>query len=293
MNRILVRRGGALGDVILTTPIVRRLKHENPSSEIWVETGYPEVFHGNPYVAGVNGSGPFNRLINLDLAYEMRPKMHVVDAYSEAAFGCADAGVVGKQQWLAHSVVRFMAANKQFIAVHAAVSWPNRTIPQSTWDSVSHRLLDEGFIVVAIGTTRDMLPTGAIDLRNIPTLPELVGFLDLCGGFIGSDSALLHVAGATAVPIVGIFTSVKPEYRMPLRYAPQTSVTMPGLDCLGCLAEEPPPVTYVGCRRGDLACREVSADQIVEALLDLVGPLKSETPRCAVIGRGVSVVQGG
>ena len=38
MERISVRRTGAFGDVIDTTPVIRRLRQENPDAEIDVLT---------------------------------------------------------------------------------------------------------------------------------------------------------------------------------------------------------------------------------------------------------------
>lgn len=86
---ILVRRTGALGDVVLMTPIVHQLRRVYPDARIHVITAYPAVFFNNPwnielripecgtpcYDVGID--------INLNLAYERRPTMHVVDAYSD------------------------------------------------------------------------------------------------------------------------------------------------------------------------------------------------------------------
>jgi ADP-heptose:LPS heptosyltransferase len=41
VTSILVRRTGAFGDVIDTTPVVRRLREENPDAEIDVDTHIP------------------------------------------------------------------------------------------------------------------------------------------------------------------------------------------------------------------------------------------------------------
>ena len=43
-KKILVSRRGALGDVIMTTPIVRRLRQENPNAIIDIKTNYPDIY---------------------------------------------------------------------------------------------------------------------------------------------------------------------------------------------------------------------------------------------------------
>ena len=74
---ILICRTGALGDVILTTPIVRWFGYHNPQSEIIVQTAYPMVFRDYENQRGFHNvrtispeSRTSGRLINLDLAFE-------------------------------------------------------------------------------------------------------------------------------------------------------------------------------------------------------------------------------
>ena len=58
VTSILVRRTGAFGDVIDTTPVVRRLRQENPDAEIDVDTQYPHVFLNSPHRIGFSAILP-------------------------------------------------------------------------------------------------------------------------------------------------------------------------------------------------------------------------------------------
>jgi len=78
--RILIKRRQALGDVIMTTPIVRRLRQElGRDAIINVATDNPSAFLNNPHIdAVISGGDPtdgYDRMIDLDLAYERRPEM--------------------------------------------------------------------------------------------------------------------------------------------------------------------------------------------------------------------------
>jgi len=55
MNSILVIRLTSLGDVILTTPVIRALKSAYPSAaiDVAVDARYREVWHGNPHVRNI------------------------------------------------------------------------------------------------------------------------------------------------------------------------------------------------------------------------------------------------
>ena len=88
MERILVRRTGAFGDVIDTTPVIRRLRQENPDAEIDVLTQYPGVFKDSPHRIGFKRDVKYDRFIDLDMAFERNlRRVGIVESYMEVAFG--------------------------------------------------------------------------------------------------------------------------------------------------------------------------------------------------------------
>lgn len=273
---ITVRRSGALGDVILTTPVIRRLRAENPDAWIEVETAYPDVFAKNPHVNAVNGKEAV-RLINLDLAYETSPDLHIVRAYMMTAF--SDYGIPDELQqevFQNRRKVFEQYPERPYVAIHAAqAGWRNRTLPRSTWKRVIEGLRKEGLFPVLVGTERDMLDDGVQITRfcstNIRAHAQLI---QSCRAFIGSDSAMLHIAGATDVPIIGVFTCAMPHTRLPWRHGElgwNCDAVVPPISCTGCLARREPPVTTEYCERGDTACvKRVDPDEIVKAALQLI-----------------------
>jgi ADP-heptose:LPS heptosyltransferase len=289
MKTILVRRNGALGDVVLATPIVRRLKKENPNAIIYVETysSYLSVFKGPNTGASdgmygtllrAAGSSPaveyYDKIINLNLAYEKRPNMHIVEAYMVEAFGEKDADCLDmdfRQELFFDRTTLPNIKGKGYIAVHAAVAgWANRTLPRDTWKEVLHRLGVAGLRPILVGTERDAAPGFDCPSFLIPDIHAQARLIQSCECFIGSDSGLLHVAGCTDTPIVGVFTCASPENRLPFREK-CVAVAPPGLDCLGCLHRRDAPVTTEHCERGDNACvRDVRATDIVDAVLKLI-----------------------
>jgi ADP-heptose:LPS heptosyltransferase len=271
MKRILVRRMGALGDVILATPIVRRLRRENPSAQIWMQTAYPNVFDGNvhlnpPPIESVD------RYIDLDLAYERRPHMHTVCAYMQQAFG-DDGDPADRQQELFYRLDIPFTVPRPFVVVHATgVSWRSKIRSPQWWRDVHTQLRQAGFTTVAIGTPGDFADGAQIDARQQNHLPTLAGLMHQAACFVGVDSGPLHIAGATDVPIVSLFTVCRPELRLPWRggeVGRDCLALTPSLDCVGCLHEAPPPVTMLGCRRGDYACvadTSIPVERVVDAV---------------------------
>lgn len=275
---ILVRRTGALGDVVLATPVLRRLRRDYPDARITVHTGCPEVFAENPHVNAVNAAGHFDRVIDLDLAYEKRPHLHVVDAYWTEAFG--DIGDPADMQQVLPPAPPAAVPDitGPYVVLHAPMlGWRSRVLPMTFWDDVAAGLRARGLMPVFVGRRPDYAEghRGVLDLRDRLTLGAVRVVIDRAACFVGMDSGLLHVAGATMTPIVGVFTCALPERRLPWRKGVlgyRCMPVQPALPCLGCLHEIPPPVTSMTCRRGDTACTgpaAPAAQQVVEAVLAL------------------------
>ena len=273
-----VHRTGALGDVILTTPIVRRLKELYPEKEIWISTICPDAYWNNPRVAKVvrsKGEIASDVIFDLDLVYEKDPKRLITSAYAEAVFGSDDFDLKPEMWSTTQNFVRARSmlsgidfTKDKVIVIHMAVSWPNRTWPREKWMNVIRGLSAQNYRVVVIGRGSDFkadLYGGVYNLNDILNVQEIREVIRNAGCFVGMDSGMIHVAQTTSTPIVGMFTCAKAEYRIS-RYENVTPL-IPSVDCYGCLHEQAPPVTFVGCKRGDLKClTDITPEMVVNAI---------------------------
>ena len=99
-------------------------------------------------------------------------------------------------------------------------------------NEISRFMLGKGITAVFLGATQ--VPNGAghlietafaeeidfstgRDLRGKTTLLEAAKIISEAKFILGVDNGLLHLAGCTDTPIIGGFTTVKPEHRMPYR----------------------------------------------------------------------------
>lgn len=258
---ILIRRTGAMGDVLLTTPIVARFRAEYGSDAIIdVHTGVPQVYAGtgykNPHVTDINmpRAAGYDIVCELDGVYERDRKRHQVHAFMEAAFG-DDEG---------DKTIRFPIAEPpnlgvtwdNVVSIHPAIAWPSRTFPAQWWQKVVSRLIALGFTVVALGTSRDHFLDQVVDTRSQLSLHQQAAVIAASKAFIASDSGLLTLAGATETPIVTMLTVTKPEYFLPYRHGElgwKIKAHTPDIECFGCSGDLG-PVTYVACRRHDNVC---------------------------------------
>jgi ADP-heptose:LPS heptosyltransferase len=277
---ITISRTGALGDVILLTPLVNYMLNQC-DDKILVATAYPAVFQNlSSRVETVTEIGEaYGRLTDFNGVYEKYPERHIVESYFDwMGFLNDDLDRRHFQQILhqAENLPDDIDWNRA-VVVHPGRSWRNRTLPLKTWTFLISQLEIMGYQPVIVGTGRDWpIPEikGTRDYTGQLTLAEVTGVIAEARCFIGCDSAMLHAAGSTDTPIVGVFTSVRPEYRLPYRQGKlgwNCKAVQPDLPCLGCLALEPVPATFCGCHRGDFACVEdVTAFMIYRAMEELL-----------------------
>ncbi|MDR3509466.1 MAG: glycosyltransferase family 9 protein [Caulobacteraceae bacterium] len=281
---VLVHRAGAMGDVIMTTPVVARLRRRlGPDAIIAISTRFPEVYFDNPDINQVNKPAPpggYTRIIDLDDAYEKRPHLHAIDAYMMEAF--SDADWPAKDAVLHRAPLGALPALpwERAVVIHAGANGAlSRTFPRAFWDEVIDALLLTGATPVIVGAGADLgWPGrgGVVDLVDRLTLHQVAGVIQHSRCFISGDTGLSHVAGATDTPMVTIYTQVLATRRMPWRKgALGLNVTplAPDLDCVGCLTT---PWTPTACKRGDFACvgeRMVKPHRVLQAVLAITGAL--------------------
>ena len=292
MTVVTVKRIGALGDVILSTPIVEHLIDEGKTVQFI--TAYPDVFKHSPVTAvtpdKVNTLQKSDVFVDLDNVYENNPHMHIVDAYANVSGFSLDS----KQQTLWIEGIepnsfgmwnRNKNSKVPYIVVHPSRSWPNRTLDIAVWTTVVRHLLQLNYDVYIVGSSRDtfvhptlnITTTGKLfDVRGLLNLHQIVHLINYARCFVGMDSGLLHLAGTTSTPIIGVFTCCKSEYRLPYRWNPvkgeedvgyHCTTVKTKLDCYGCHHNRKPPVTDWSCPRGDLGCINSGADSWVKGIV--------------------------
>lgn len=248
-----------MGDVILTTPVIARLRYiVGPNVAIHVETKHCQIFDGNPHVNQASESAlenDYDLVINLDEAYEKRRNVHSVDAYMIEAFGDADwpdKRIVLRKRPLPQGI---SLEWQRSVTLHPANTDRNRTIPVAVWVELMKKLVAADLVPVVLGKYREIrIPdvAGAVNLTDKLNLQQTATAIQLSSCFVSADTGLTHVAGSTETPMVTIYTAVLPQHRMPWRYGIlgwRVKSILPHLSCVGCISGP-------GCKRSDFACVE-------------------------------------
>jgi ADP-heptose:LPS heptosyltransferase len=287
--KILIRRTGALGDVLDTTAIAARLKKENPSAHIDVMTAHTSAYFGNPHVHTVMSLTPRDvKVCEYDKFYDFDGvpektlrRTHWVEDLSEMVFG--DRNTI-KCVVLAHDPEppEWLKADwSRVVALHPARSWPGRTLPQEWWFKLARALTDEGFQPLAIGTGQDWPLTGGpgIDARGLLTLAEQASVIRNAKCFVASDTGMVDVGYATTTPIVWLGTMS--QAWLATRARPNQDgkwvdgykfyPIMADVPCVGCLHTYDEPITYADCKwvgtdQENICTKKFDVEEVVETV---------------------------
>jgi len=283
--QILVRRRAALGDVIMSTGVVRELKNKY-NCEIDVATEFPNVFDNNPHVRAIYhtnampDTSTYDLYINLDDAYELNPLNHYLDSYFYRAFGTSTVDNKTPEIFSTESdidvVNSFFQENNldNYIVVHIRQwYWPLKNMSWDTWYLVFERLFTErtDFKIVCVGTAQDGFVEHPlfVDARDRLNVQQQRVLMDQARCFVGIDSGPYHIATASQVHIISLHTHLLPE-RIAPQHKPYTAIKSE-VDCVGCNDHQTRPVRQIVCKHGDFRCsNSFNADRIANNILEIL-----------------------
>jgi ADP-heptose:LPS heptosyltransferase len=252
----------ALGDVIMTTPIVRGLWQQYRGlCQIDVSTRYPSVYANSPYVTNLSPQGSYDQIYNLDLAYEMKPHQHIITSYVQSVWPQgADIDLFTELWTTSEQAASVNSLNLgTYIVLHLRRDgWPSRNIPLSIWTEIIVRIFETTTLdIVLVGAGEDLVVDFDPRIKNLVgklSLQELKLVIEGAEVFLGVDSAPMHVALTTTTPTVALFTAALPQYRGAVEANQKFTAINTLAECRGCLHRRPPPVTTYSCEYTEPHC---------------------------------------
>lgn len=214
---IILRRADAWGDVLLLTPIIRKLAEERPLSPIYVETNCTDVFRDNPFVVRAErkiGLIPYALNIQLNMSYEALTQISIVDAYAKFvgnALGCSfvvndTRPDISIDEDCADQLLDYPLMTDKVVAIHPGpVCWRSKEWGIEKFDKLAREMAKDGWKVVLVGSQKTAPCAHCVDLRGQTNIHQLAAVIHRANLFIGLDSFPLHVASAVNTPSIGLF----------------------------------------------------------------------------------------
>ena len=226
-DHILVLRNGGMGDVLMTTPVLRGLKEKYPGAVLAYMTfhEWEPLLEDNPHVDSIiplaNHWGPwpeiktvlpyFNIVVDLVMAAEQ--DKYLADWNRVEAF--CDVAEVKPSSFKTVLVWPKRERDLKRILLHTDGTAAERCWPASYYARLAAMLKECGFQVTLIGTAGKVgLVDGAEDLCGQLGLSQTIDLIASSAALVGPDSGPFHIAAALSTPTVGIFGPIPPELRV-------------------------------------------------------------------------------
>lgn len=254
--KIGVQRLGAIGDVLLATPVIEGLKNKYPLSNITVITKCSEALAENKYVhkCVVSSSrDKYDMFYDLDDSYENIQEIHVLDAYANSC------GLKKEELGdISFSTESYSVdVSGDFVVFHTGpTAWAGRNWRQDRFDELAKKVKSLGYSVVLIGTDGTPSITCDVDLRGKTSFAQTGSVIKKAKCFIGIDSSPFHIAQSQNVPSVVFFGCINPEYRIVNDNV--IGVNAKDLVCIGCHHWKK------GDKRATPSCIRADGEQCIE-----------------------------
>ncbi len=273
--KILIRRMAAAGDVLLITPIMKALKQKWADCLIDVVTSQAQVLEGNPQVHAAYGNMPedltvYDAIYDLDLAYEKKPLIPILDAYASVCDVVLEDRLPQIYLTAEHRQWAQFLKDGPWVVFHVGpTAWPGRNLPLATFDVVAYLLRKQGWKTCLVGLGGGSLLECNLDLRGKTSFLQLAAIIEASNLFVGLDSMPMHIATAFNKPTVGIFGCIDPTLRLPVK-SYFKGVVSKTVGCVGCHHIQPAPVTFSSCLRGAPRCMHTISPAQILATIDEV-----------------------
>lgn len=229
-KRILIQRAGGFGDLTLMTPVLREIKRRWPTCHIGISCikTYSQVLSGLDYVDEIlpfpvlkSTADTFDAWIFYENAIESNPRaheVHMTSLFAEIA-GLDSVTDLKPDYRMKPSEIAWAAGNfPRKAGLKRVTMQPNtsglcRRYPPGLLGGVCFALDKLGWEVFMLGVPGDLpkfkgekLPENFHDLtvRGL-TFRQSTAIMESSDCFVGSDSSILHVAGALNIPAVGLY----------------------------------------------------------------------------------------
>jgi hypothetical protein len=203
-----------------------------------------------------------------------------------------------KKTRMAYGLAEDVVGNRSIIGINGGPSWPVRMWDASKWQKLINKIHSEyDAVIIQFGITGcdgydeyDNL-TGVNSFAGRLKSEEIVALSAICDLIISIDSGPVHLAGAVGTPVIGLFGSTNPLYRLPPD-SPSVAL-LSEVPCLFCHHKTPLGHWHTGCPNNISCMRKLDDQTVFEAMKSmLVHRKKREVKESASVNRQLLMLAG-
>lgn len=303
---VIICRTGALGDIVCTLPLCGEIRKRHPGQPLVFVThrDYEDVVMLSRVADAVYGAkswiwpfslpayyklpGMVEAIYNPRTTDERTPKngvqAHLID---DLAASCGvslpDANRQPrlfpspefiKEAQAANGLAGDIAAGRLIIGINCGQTWPVRMWEPAKWQELVNKIhAERDAVILQFGFTKgDSDPyehlRGVHRLKNWMEIRELVALIAGCRLIISTDSGPVHLAGATGVPVVGLYGALNPRFFLPPD-SPAVSV-FSNVPCLFCHHASPRGHWQTGCPHDIRCMKELDVQTVFQAVKNML-----------------------
>ncbi|MCL5036614.1 MAG: glycosyltransferase family 9 protein [Chloroflexi bacterium] len=282
---LLIIRGGELGDVIMTTPVIRALHEKYPKMKINYITRIRRALWHNPFVSKIlPWEAPYDcytdilkadKILDFRGLIEMERGIPAIPCLAGLAGvdlvkSTPDFYISGEdEKW----VEKFFRSNnlnfEKVISLQAGANSPARLWPWDNIKKLARLLADDGWMVLLLDDRgREFETPGLYNLTAKTTLGRAAALIKSSSMLVGPDSSFLHIAAAFDVPCIGIFSVIPPGLR--ISTYPRARGIMAKTECSPCYDQ------FNRCDHEPKFCciRSITAEDVLEEVRKLALEMK-------------------
>ena len=220
MRILRVYSWGNVGDAILLTPALRRLKEMYPERKLVVyceKASHREVFANSPYVYALRSLTRWktvgHKLMRLQVyvapfgivrpgIFYNQPAAHIIADMLGIQLEHASPELYLTQDELMYAEETLRDVPRPRVAIHPISTFANKNWLHQRWEEVVKNQPQCSFIQV--GMRSEPRIAGTIDLRGT-SLRGAFSIIACCAALLGVDSGMVHAATALRIPCVVLF----------------------------------------------------------------------------------------
>lgn len=297
-NICVIRSLGGIGDVLMTTPLLRALKHKWPKSQITYATDFKymdgalrDILLYNPNIDEllqyqVASSREYDLKVDITSVCIATEKSGIPNVPNRIDLFARHVGVSLNQsgflptyivsdeekEWAKRKLERYprRTFNSPRIGIQARSSTISRSWPLDRVRELAARLVSEVNAQVVVfdsshghGPQETWNLSGVIGIKDykIRQVAALINEMDL---MVTPDSGLMHIAGALNKKIVSIWAGSDPASRIN-HYPNAIAIARTNYKCFPCW------YSPVACNKSYLCIKSVTVDEVYDATRELLG----------------------